>query len=649
MEKEALKNLKASLGPKDVYGKYTTLTQQGSTWVGRCPLHAEKTGSFKVDKKEGEWVFHCFGCKKGGDVVLFLEYAENLTTAQAIIKFAEMTGTLPNNEYRKTAKQVDAAFKPVTPEEEKKTIPLEKYVKSVEALLNCPEALRFLNEQRGISRETAERLSLGFVQQHPYAVKNEENRAKGWICFPRVYGDQVRAIKFRSIAAKDFSQVKGMDGRAFFNFESINPFEPVFVTEGEFDACIMEQAGFSAVSAPSAGVRLTPEMKDALKRAPALYLAGDNDGGVGNEYMRKLHKELGENTFILKWPDGVKDANNFFLKTCSRDIDKYQLAVERLMETARSTPIEGFTSVIKQLRSAPSSDAEKDPDRLHMPWRQVDEMSYNPKGSVVILYSTYTGTGKTIAATQINTHEAKRGEVVVVFSPEVRGQEYLALLASQNLGIPRNGHISQENLNETADLLARTYTKDVAASWYHMREENYDVPIQFYVGYALPVTGADEVIAFIEEVIKRTGATRFVIDTLHKVVEPKGRESQTEAEGRTVKAFEQLGIKYGTIFILIGQSNKEGDSIQMSNRDEQGVLRGSREVKDAAASIYLLHRKLLPRKDGEDPDDTMELEAGLFLKKERFKGKGKPQTVLVLDKKSSKFYPKAFEDGNAAA
>jgi hypothetical protein len=650
VEKQELKDLKAKLTPKDVYGKYVSLSKAGDTFVGRCPFHSEKTASFKVDKRDGEWVFHCFGCKKGGDIVRFLQLKENLAVQQAIAKLVELTGgELPNQEYRETAQEVDKTFTSLSEiaDVEKKAIAIADYLPSVEKLLTNPEAVRFLDEQRGITKETAERLKLGYKQEHVYSCKNEANRAKGWICFPRIYGEQVRAIKFRSIAEKDFSQVKDMDSKTFFNHDTINPFEPIFVTEGEFDTCIMEQAGFSAVSVPSAGAKLTPEMKDALKLAPAIYLAGDNDGGVGSEYMAQLAKELGDKTFIIKWP-GVKDANEYFLKVCDRNVDTFKLSVERLMESAKSTPIEGFTSVIELLLQNPNTDAENDPDRLHFRSRSIDDMNYNPKGSVVIIYSTYTGTGKSVLVTdQIATHEAQRGEIVCVLTPEIRGAQYLALLASQTIGpereggLPRNGLITQKDYIATAKKLRKTYSKDRARPEYHVREENIDVPIQYYVGYSLPVAGAKEVIAFLEEVIKRTGCTRFLIDTLHKIVHAKGGESQTDAEGRVAKELENLGIKYGTIFILIGQSNKEGDSIAMSSRDEHGVLRGSRELQDAAASIYLLHRKRIPVREGENPDDTMELKAGLYLQKERFKGKGKPQTTLVLNKNESIFYEAA--------
>jgi len=64
---------------------------------------------------------------------------------------------------------------------------------------------------------------------------------------------------------------------ALFNTEAISPFDPVFVCEGEFDACALEQAGFRAVSLPSAAAKPTPEQKDKLMQASMVVLSGDND------------------------------------------------------------------------------------------------------------------------------------------------------------------------------------------------------------------------------------------------------------------------------------------------------------------------------------------------------------------------------------
>ena len=66
----------------DVVGSYVALQQKGGSYWGCCPFHNEKTPSFHVlpDKQ----FYHCFGCKKGGDVISFIKDIENLDYKDAV-------------------------------------------------------------------------------------------------------------------------------------------------------------------------------------------------------------------------------------------------------------------------------------------------------------------------------------------------------------------------------------------------------------------------------------------------------------------------------------------------------------------------------------------------------------------------------------
>ena len=69
----------------DVVSGYVTLTRHGSNLFGLCPFHSEKTPSFSVapDKQ----MYHCFGCKKGGDVINFIMDIEGLTFPEACLLY----------------------------------------------------------------------------------------------------------------------------------------------------------------------------------------------------------------------------------------------------------------------------------------------------------------------------------------------------------------------------------------------------------------------------------------------------------------------------------------------------------------------------------------------------------------------------------
>lgn len=80
----------------DFIGKYVTLKRSGSSLVGLCPFHKEKTPSFHVTPDRQ--VYHCFGCNAGGNVVEFVKNIENLDFIEAIKFLAERANiNLSNN------------------------------------------------------------------------------------------------------------------------------------------------------------------------------------------------------------------------------------------------------------------------------------------------------------------------------------------------------------------------------------------------------------------------------------------------------------------------------------------------------------------------------------------------------------------------
>ncbi len=611
------------------------LRQRGQDeYEGLCPFHDDHSPSLQVytDEKHKEW-FKCQGCGEHGDIITFLKKIESCNDKKAIDileEFVKKHADANGAEWKSQAARVQGTFKDVGDMRNvKRTIHVAAWNSFERALEACPAAQLFLLEQRGITMDTAKKLHFGYVQSIQGILKPEDEAArdKGWVCFPRIINDKVVAVKYRSILQKAFSQMAKMqEPSALFNVESITPFEPVFVVEGEFDCAVMEQHGFTSVSIPNASTAISPEMKKRLKSAEYVILAGDNDGKAGTLAMQKLYRELEDHRYILMWP-GVKDANDFFLKTCKGNAVAFKNGVNALVDTAKSTPIDGFTSLIERLRTSRGVNAKNDPRRVHFPWSDIDEMNYTPAGGIVVIYSTYSATGKTVFASEFILHEAKRGEVVVVYSPELRDEQYLGLLAAQTIGSRIQGGIDRNEVAE--ELLHRTADELIAQA------ESNGAEFKFYVGHKLPVTDTAEVIKFLEEVVKVTGATRFIIDTIHRVVGSQGRESQTEAEGRVVKAIERIGIKYNCTFVLIGQSNKEAEGLKESNRDELGVLRGCREITDVAYAVYLLHRKRIKQEEGAK--DLLELKCDVHLKKDRGKGPGASMVSLVYDKRTSTF------------
>ena len=76
----------------DVIGEYVHLQKKGSSYMGLCPFHNEKSPSFSVSGSKQ--MYHCFGCGAGGDVFTFLMKYDNLTFGEAIKELAQRGGIM---------------------------------------------------------------------------------------------------------------------------------------------------------------------------------------------------------------------------------------------------------------------------------------------------------------------------------------------------------------------------------------------------------------------------------------------------------------------------------------------------------------------------------------------------------------------------
>lgn len=66
----------------EVISDFVSLKKRGVNYVGCCPFHNEKTGSFTVSPAKG--IYKCFGCGKGGNAVNFIMEHEQLSYAEAL-------------------------------------------------------------------------------------------------------------------------------------------------------------------------------------------------------------------------------------------------------------------------------------------------------------------------------------------------------------------------------------------------------------------------------------------------------------------------------------------------------------------------------------------------------------------------------------
>ena len=88
----------------DVISGYVKLKKRGSSYVGLCPFHNEKTPSFSVSPSKQ--MYYCFGCGAGGNVYTFVMKYENFEFVEAVKSLAERAGVeLPEGNYDEEARK----------------------------------------------------------------------------------------------------------------------------------------------------------------------------------------------------------------------------------------------------------------------------------------------------------------------------------------------------------------------------------------------------------------------------------------------------------------------------------------------------------------------------------------------------------------
>ena len=80
--KDFIDELKRRNRIEDVIGQDVSLKRSGSTLVGLCPFHSEKTPSFHIYVDDQN--YFCFGCENGGDVITYIMNTQNLGYIDAL-------------------------------------------------------------------------------------------------------------------------------------------------------------------------------------------------------------------------------------------------------------------------------------------------------------------------------------------------------------------------------------------------------------------------------------------------------------------------------------------------------------------------------------------------------------------------------------
>jgi len=150
--------IKRSADIVDLVGNFVQLRKAGKNYVGLCPFHSEKEPSFTVNRERQ--MFHCFGCKKGGDVFAFWMAYHQCSFGEALKDLAERYQIpLPHRELSPEDRRRQELTEAIYRANQKA---LEFFHKMLIEAKGAMVARQYL-ESRGVRPETIEKFKLGYA------------------------------------------------------------------------------------------------------------------------------------------------------------------------------------------------------------------------------------------------------------------------------------------------------------------------------------------------------------------------------------------------------------------------------------------------------------------------------------------------------
>jgi DNA primase len=304
------------------------LKKTGQDHVGLCPFHEDKKPSLHVTPGKG--LFHCPACGAAGNVIQFVARKEGIADREAALK---LLGALPGITRASALPPATAECDPLA------------YSGLFSSLIDYYHQCLIGRGQRGLdylkSRglgdvEMLTHFKVGYVdggvkkRLSPAQLKaaqaiglfNEKGNEKyyGRIVVP-IYDEQQRPVGLygRSIQAEAEVKHLYLSGghRAVWNAPAAAVYpDELIVAESIFDALAIFAAGRKNVIAAYGAGGWTPHHDVLLEKHSVrkIVLALDNDE-AGERVTLELAQELdarGIRCHHIKWPAGVKDANDYF-------------------------------------------------------------------------------------------------------------------------------------------------------------------------------------------------------------------------------------------------------------------------------------------------------------------------------------------------
>lgn len=344
---------------EEVVSDFVSLKKRGSSYLGLCPFHNERTPSFSVSPSRG--IFKCFSCGKAGNAVSFLMDLESMSYVEAI----KWLGHKYNIEV--TERELTSAEKEAEVERESMFAANEYALHHFESTLRDTADGREIGlsyfRERGISDKMIEKFHLGYALERPaddlfkkataagfterylvetgLTVRRDDgslyDRFKGRVIYPvhslsgRVVAFGGRTLRKEKTVAKYVnspeSRIYSKKNEIYGMYQarqSIARKKCCIIVEGYMDVISMHQAGVEN-TVSSSGTALTEEQVRIIKRfTDNVILIYDCDAAGIKASLRGINLLIaaGLSLKLVLLPEG-DDPDSYAQNHTSTEVEQY--------------------------------------------------------------------------------------------------------------------------------------------------------------------------------------------------------------------------------------------------------------------------------------------------------------------------------------
>ena len=385
----------------EVVSDFVSLKKRGVNYVGCCPFHNEKTGSFTVSPAKG--IYKCFGCGKGGNAVNFIMEHEQLSYVEALRWLAAKYNIIIEE------KELTESEKQERTERESMLIVTNYAEKFFTYQLWHTDEGKSIGmsyfRRRGLDDKTIEKFGLGycpeawdaftknaldkgykkdFLVKTGLTIDSEKglfDRFRARVMFPirdlagkiiafggRIMTNDKKSAKYlNSPESEIYHKSRTLYG-IYFAKKSIVQNDRCFLVEGYLDVISFHQKGIENTVA-SSGTSLTVEQIRLMRRLTSnvtIIYDGDAAGIKASLRGIDLVLEEGLNVRIVSLPDG-EDPDSFAQAHTAEEVLAYINAHETdfinfktqlLLEQAGGDPIECaklITDIVRSISLIPDT------------------------------------------------------------------------------------------------------------------------------------------------------------------------------------------------------------------------------------------------------------------------------------------------------